>query len=836
MTLPPIIPTTELDNRIYKETGWIELELTLVNVKLEKYQTLIASGSLFFLSVLLNLFFASRVSKDISDPILDIARTVDNIKAGNLDSRVNTNAGGEIQTLESGINSMAISLKQANYEMQQNIEKATEDLRVAIETTEIKNAELDLARKAALESSRIKSEFLANMSHEIRTPLNGIIGFTNLLSKTQLNLRQNDYIQTIQKSSSGLLALINDILDFSKIEAGKLVLDKTRLSVRDIIQDVLTILGPISQEKNLELISLVYSDVPVYLIGDPLRLKQVITNLVNNAIKFTETGSVTVRCMLEEQRGQFVFLKISVTDTGIGLSKEQQQALFKAFSQADTSATRQFGGSGLGLAISKSLVLHMEGDIGLESEVGKGSTFWFTVKLNAEPQSQQKPHQDKLNGLTIAIYENHPTARLALYHQLNEWQVTIKEANSQTALLHLLHQLKEEKQTLDATIIGLSQQDCQNTDTLIFLQEIQTLGAGKLIALINTSDDQLVNLVRSKGIDLCLTKPTCFNRVYDGLTDLLIHKKTFPIIPSYSPALPPQLPLKSSAPQEWLVDKEAPFILAVDDNEANLKLLVTWLSDLNVNILQARSGLEALDLFDKHTIHLIFLDIQMPGMSGMQVLQHIRKREALTQSRTPIIALTAHALGGEKEALMAAGIDDYLTKPVTEEQIALSINSWVQNPNNNKVETESSLPTASSTNDQIEDDAFTENSEDIASSPFDVSQSLKLAGQKSSLAIEMMDMLLDSLEADKSSINLALEEENFDELLERVHKLHGATKYCGVPDLQKISELIEIMLKKNITAPIPNQIQIFNQEVETLLHWSEENDWRAMIRQSAVAS
>ena len=845
------IPTAE--NGTYPEIGWIELEYTLVNLTLEKYQTFIASGSLFFLSVLLNLFFASRVSKDISDPILEITRTVASIKSGNLDSRAKTTAGGEIKTLESGINNMASSLKKANYEMQKNIEKATEDLRIAIETTKIKNAELELARKAALESSRIKSEFLANMSHEIRTPLNGIIGFTNLISKTALSDRQTDYIRTIQKSSSGLLALINDILDFSKIEAGKLVLDKTLLSVRDIIQDVLTILGPTSQDKNLELIALIYSDVPTHLMGDPLRLKQIITNLVNNAIKFTETGSVTVRCMLEETNSHQAILKISVTDTGIGLSKEQQQALFKAFSQADTSATRQFGGSGLGLAISKSLVIHMEGDIGLESEVGKGSTFWFTVKLDIDTQTIEPATPDRLANKKIAIFENHPTARLALYHQLNEWQIEVKEANSQTSLIHLLHSLKEQGEILDASIIGLSHKDCMNPDTLIFLQEIKTLGAGKLLALINSSDEQVVHLVRTKGVDLCLTKPTCFNRVYEGLCDLIIDNKVFENpaqLPPHSLPLPPSIPL---SPQPNPAPKDLPTILAVDDNEANLKLLVTWLSMLNTHVLAAKSGKDALNLFDQHKIDLIFLDIQMPGMSGMEVLHHIRQRELHTNQQTPIVALTAHALGGEKESLLAAGMNDYLTKPATEEQIAQCINKWTHfsqvTSDQNETAANGHLPShgnsamenpldTSENNDNASTSMHEENDLDYHNEEVTVSikESLKLVSGKPDLAIEMFEMLLKSLEQDQKAINEAFENEEHEQLFELIHRLHGATKYCGTTPLRKVTELIEVMLKKNILHPLKHQLETFNEEVELVIQWSKNNNWKALMKDASKES
>ena len=254
--------------------------------------------------------------------------------------------------LASGINRMAEALLSAREELQQSIDQATEDVQQNLETIEIQNIELDLARKEALEASRIKSEFLANMSHEIRTPLNGILGFTQLLQKSDLTPRQQDYLGTIEKSADSLLGIINEILDFSKIEAGKLVLDTIPFNLRDLIEDTLTILAPAAHTKQLELVSLVYRDTPLSLVGDPLRLKQVLTNLISNAIKFTNEGTIAVRAMVEDDNGERAQLRISVQDTGIGLTDQDLRALFQAFSQADNSMSRQPGGTGLGLVIS----------------------------------------------------------------------------------------------------------------------------------------------------------------------------------------------------------------------------------------------------------------------------------------------------------------------------------------------------------------------------------------------------------------------------------------------------------------------------------------------------
>ena len=307
--------------------GWVSVEMSHIRTEKETYKALLISLLVILAGVILSLLIAVRLSRSFTDPVFELNAAVARLKEGKLDTRVYTGAGPEFEQLESGLNAMAEELSKAQAEMQQNIDQATEDLRETLETIEIQNIELDFARKEALEASRIKSEFLANMSHEIRTPLNGIIGFTELLLKGPMPRQQRDHLNTIRKSSEILLTIINDILDFSKIEAGKLILDRVPFQLRDIIEDVMVMLAPAAHAKNLDLVPLIYNDVPDNLMGDPLRVKQVITNLVNNAIKFTQTGEVVLRASLEEEdvENHRVTLRLSITDSGVGLSRAQQQ-------------------------------------------------------------------------------------------------------------------------------------------------------------------------------------------------------------------------------------------------------------------------------------------------------------------------------------------------------------------------------------------------------------------------------------------------------------------------------------------------------------------------------
>src|SRR5690606_13867888 len=324
------------------------------------------------------------------------------------------------------------------------------------ETIEIQNIELDLARKEALEASRIKSEFLANMSHEIRTPLNGILGFTHLLQKSDLTPRQQDYLATIEKSADSLLGIINEILDFSKIEAGKLVLESVPFNLRDLIEDTLTILGPAAHAKQLELVSLVYRDTPLSLVGDPLRLKQVLTNLVSNAIKFTNEGTVVVRAMVEDERSDRAQLRISVQDTGIGLTDQDLRALFQAFSQADNSISRQPGGTGLGLVISKRLIEQMGGEIGVDSIPEEGSEFWVSLSLPKARDDAEDLPRAALLGRRVGLLEQHPLARQALQHQLEACGLAVLSFDSLDQLQDAVVAARASEQPIEIAVLGVT--------------------------------------------------------------------------------------------------------------------------------------------------------------------------------------------------------------------------------------------------------------------------------------------------------------------------------------------------------------------------------------------
>ncbi|MBU3824187.1 MAG: HAMP domain-containing protein, partial [Candidatus Oceanisphaera merdipullorum] len=412
--------------------GYIAMQLTNDSTLLVQYKDTFFAGLIVLLGVSLSVLFGIRLIRGVSQPITDMITAIYKIREGRLDTRVHGEFTGEMDMLRNGINAMAKSLAEYHEEMQQNVDQATSDLRETLEQIEIQNIELDMAKKRAQEAARVKTEFLANMSHELRTPLNGVIGFARQLQKTRLTANQLDYLTTIEKSAQNLLSIINDILDFSKLEAGKLKMEQIPFSLRDTLQEVMTLLAPSAHDKGLELSLRVDAVVEDSLVGDPLRMQQVLINLVGNAIKFTEQGNVDVRVdACPPSLPERTALRIHVQDSGIGISDTQRRQLFQAFNQADSSISRRYGGTGLGLVITQKLVQQMAGYIELHSELGVGSAFSFTLELNraALPLAEPLPLRE-LSQKTVLYIEEDNFSRRATIALLQEWGVKlIQESN-----------------------------------------------------------------------------------------------------------------------------------------------------------------------------------------------------------------------------------------------------------------------------------------------------------------------------------------------------------------------------------------------------------------------
>ncbi|MGH8382931.1 response regulator [Pseudomonas sp.] len=742
--------------------GWVEIELSHDGTLLRGYRSLFTSLLLIFFGLVATALLAMRMSRTINDPIGQIKHAVTQLKDGNLEERLPVMGSYEMDELAAGINRMAETLHSAHEELQHSIDQATEDVRQNLETIEIQNIELDMARKEALEASRIKSEFLANMSHEIRTPLNGILGFTHLLQKSELTPRQLDYLGTIEKSASSLLGIINEILDFSKIEAGKLVLDSIPFNLRDLIQDTLTILAPAAHAKQLELVSLVYRDTPLSLVGDPLRLKQILTNLVSNAIKFTREGTIVTRAMLEEEHEDSVQLRISVQDTGIGLSNQDVRALFQAFSQADNSLSRQPGGTGLGLVISKRLIEQMGGEIGVDSTPGEGSQFWVSLRLpKARDDAEDLPLQSLMER-RVAIVDGHELARQALEHQLKDCGLHVSAFNSIDPLLHAVAAARMAGEPFTLAVMGVNLDSVAPERLGQYIQQLQRLDCQALV-LCPTTEQALYHPYLSNAHSQLQAKPACTRKLRRALLELVQPRRSI---------------------SETKVGREQPLpkVLCVDDNPANLLLVQTLLEDMGAEVLAVDSGYAAVQAVQDERFDLVLMDVQMPGMDGRECTEQIRQWESShSGAPLPIVALTAHAMANEKRALLHSGMDDYLTKPISERQLAQVVLKWtglnLSAPHNERT------PARLADSSELK--------------VLDPEEGLRLAAGKPDLAADMLAMLLASLEADREAIRLAREAADRNGMIERVHRLNGASRYCGVPQLRAACQRSETLLKQN---------------------------------------
>ena len=538
---------------------------------------------------------------------------------------------------------------------------------ISRDVTELKQTEaaLEQARDAALESARVKSQFLANMSHEIRTPMNAITGMTGLLMDTRLTQEQREFVGTIRDSTLTLLDIVNQILDFSKIEAGKLALEIIDFELRDAMESTMEMLAENAQQKGIELNFWMDQDVPNLVRGDPGRLRQVLANLVSNAVKFTERGEVLVRVTKTVEATATVAVKVAVTDTGVGIPAEAQPRIFQAFTQADGSTTRRYGGTGLGLTISKQLIELMSGEIGFESEWKKGSTFWFKVPLEKQApppviQEDREPHH--LAGVRVLVINAAETGCRILHAQFAHLKMADAHAPNAEEALQILREAARTGKPFDLVILDM---DLPEMDGLGLVQAIKSeapLSAVRVIVLSSLRQRVSTATMQQLGISACLVKPLRQSRLFDCLVDVmsLSGSGTAQPLDEAASAISTVSPLA-------IVARNAR-ILVAEDNAVNQRLALKQLKKLGYHADAVADGYEVLKALDHIRYDIILMDCQMPEMDGYQVTRSIREKEKHPERPlgfSPyIIALTANVLHGDREKCMAAGMNDYLTKPL----------------------------------------------------------------------------------------------------------------------------------------------------------------------------
>ncbi|EEQ04878.1 Signal transduction histidine-protein kinase barA [Yersinia bercovieri ATCC 43970] len=732
--------------------GYIAIDLDLQSVRLQQYKEIFISTLLLLFCMCVAILFAYRLMRDVTGPIRNMVNAVDRIRRGQLDSRVEGHMLGELNILKNGINSMAMSLAAYHEEMQQNIDQATSDLRETLEQMEIQNVELGLANKRAQEAARIKSEFLANMSHELRTPLNGVIGFTRQTLKTSLTPTQTDYLQTIQRSANNLLCIINDVLDFSKLEAEKLILEHIPFSLRSTLDEVIILLAHTAHEKGLELTLHINNDVPEQVVGDAMRLQQIVTNLLGNAIKFTEQGNIDILVTAQVLTAQRVTLVVEIQDTGIGISESQQAQLFQAFRQADASISRRHGGTGLGLVITERLVKEMGGDISFLSQVDRGSTFKFhlTLDLN-ETLSYRQPDMSYLEGKTLAYIErNASAARAALdILSITPLQITHSPTLAQLPVQHY-----------DFLLVGVP----------IPFRNNMAVHQDKLVAAMKISERVILALpsqsqveaeqLKQLGAKACLIKPLSSNR----------------LIPLFLSEEPLEVSLVEEQAEKPL---KLPFkVMAVDDNPANLKLIGTLLEEQVAETVLCDSGAKAIAYARENTLDIILMDIQMPEIDGIRASEIIHQMSHHLD--TPIIAVTAHAVRGQQEQLLKLGMADYLAKPIDEARLIQALSRYKH---------DSSSPL------EMKDDIRPIVPLAYAGA-IDWPLAIRQAANKEDLAKDLLTMLLAFMPQVTDRVQAILAGTDDDDILNLIHKFHGSCACSGVPRLKQLCMTIEQQLRQ----------------------------------------
>jgi len=685
----------------------------------------------------------------------------------------------KMEDLESRVKERTVELTKSNETLQAEI---AERRRVELE--------LIAARDAAEAATRAKSEFLATMSHEIRTPMNGVIGMTNLLLDSQLSPKQRNFAETIKLSANSLLTIINDILDFSKIEAKKLVFETLDFDLRETLEGTLDLMAERAHSKRIELVGFIDPGAQFRLRGDPNRLRQVFNNLLGNAIKFTgQGGEVVIRIVETENTETHVKLRCEVKDTGIGISAESQARLFQAFSQADSSTTRKYGGTGLGLAISKSLVEMMGGEIGVHSEQGKGSTFWFSAQFAKQPTAPEasKPPID-LDRARVLVVDDNATNRDILHYQLAAWKIQNGSAASGAEALIMLREAAEAGSPYDLAILDMQMPIMDGLMLARSIKEESGIASTRLIMLTSLGELLDIEQLRSVGISSCLTKPAKLSILHDCIAEALGVRRPKAVNVTANGVLRKDAPHKNAVKAR---------ILLAEDNTINQEVALGQLEQMGYTADVVNNGLEALEAVKRIPYDIILMDCMMPEMDGYKATREIREcekqRDFRYERKQPvhIIAMTAAAMQGESEKCFAAGMNAYVSKPVHIAELRKALEQW--KPFTGQINSvEPSAPT------RVEVTSTTTSSPTVTASaepPVDMDRLNEVSMNNPEKLQRFVNTYLNQAHEISRSLDQAVHNGAAKDIRQLAHKLCGASSSLGmvavVPLLSQLEQMGE---------------------------------------------
>jgi two-component system sensor histidine kinase/response regulator len=658
--------------------------------------------------------------------------------------------------------------------------------------------DLDEARQAADSAAKAKADFLANMSHEIRTPMNAIIGFSGLAIKTELDRKQRDYIQKIQQSGKHLLGIINDILDFSKIEAGKLAVEHTEFELEKVLDNVSNLISEKTASKGLELVFHVEKGTPKYLVGDPLRLGQILVNYSNNAVKFTDQGEIVISIRVVEETDTDGLFRFAVRDTGIGLTAEQIGKLFQSFSQADTSTSRKYGGTGLGLAISKKLATLMGGDVGVESDYGKGSTFWFTARLGkGVAKARQLVPEPDLRERRILVVDDNEMSRIVLGDMLTGMTFMVKDVTSGKAALEEIRTAADAGQPYDVILLDWQMPGMDGIETAKAIRELPISPLPHRIMVTAYGREEVLKEAVLAGLEDVLIKPVSASTMFDTLVQVLGGKN------DHTDADQQATPLT-----ENLNTIKGACILVAEDNEFNQQIATELLTDAGFKVDIAENGQKSIEMLDKRLYDIVLMDMQMPVMDGTTATREIRKDERFKD--LPILAMTANVMEADIEKCREAGMWDHIGKPIDPDELFSKLLKWVKPRKIEEVQETAGSPPVETKKEEPKP----EKQDDLPEIPgLDTNLGLKRVMGKKAFYIEMLKKYIENQGQAPVQIRQSLDADDYATAERQAHTAKGVSGNIGATHLQGIAAALEKAIKeKSPREEIGTMLETFGTE------------------------